>query len=100
MEIAEDGSFEIIVSRTEQPGNWLPMGENSNSILVRQTFQDRVNEQRAELKIERIGASEERPQPLTPEKLQRALVGATLWVQGAATMFENWSESFLWKQNK
>ncbi len=95
MEIAEDGTLEIIVSRTERPGNWLPMGESSNSILVRQTFQDRVNEQRAEWRIDRIGASEERPQPLTPEKLQRALVGATLWVQGAATMLENWAESFL-----
>ena len=95
MQIAEDGTFEIIVSRTEQPGNWLPMAENSNSILVRQTFQDRVNEQRAEMKIQRLGAAEDRPQPLTPEKLERALVGATLWVQGAATMFENWAESFL-----
>jgi hypothetical protein len=95
MEIAADGSFEVIVGREQRPGNWLPMAEGSNSILVRQTFQDRVNEVPAELVIERIGASEDRPQPLTPEKMERALQGATLWVQGAATMFEKWAESFL-----
>ncbi len=95
MDIAADGSFELIVSRNEQPGNWLPMAADSNSILVRQTFQDRVSEQAAELKIERIGATGDRPQPLSAEKLERALQGATLWVQGAATMFENWAESFL-----
>ena len=57
MELGPNGELEIIVSRTEQPGNWLPMGEHSNSITVRQTFQDRVNEKRAEMTIERIGAS-------------------------------------------
>ncbi|KZX53489.1 hypothetical protein A3709_10205 [Halioglobus sp. HI00S01] len=95
LEIADDGSFEIIISRTEKPGNWLPMGEDSNSITVRQTFQDRVNEVAADLKIERIGAEEDRPRPLSPEKVVRGLQGASLWVHGAATMFENWAESFL-----
>ncbi|QFU75897.1 DUF1214 domain-containing protein [Halioglobus maricola] len=95
LDIANDGSFEIIISRTEKPGNWLPMGEHSNSITVRQTFQDRINEVAADLKIERIGAADDRPRPLSPEKLVRGLQGAGMWVQGAATMFENWAESFL-----
>ena len=37
MEIAEDGSLEIIVSQREQSGNWLRMGSETNSINVRQT---------------------------------------------------------------
>ncbi len=95
MEIGPDGDIEIIVSRTEHPGNWLPMADETNSITVRQTFQDRVNEARAELKIERIGASDDRPRPLTPEQLQRGLMGAVMFVRGSATLFENWAESFL-----
>jgi hypothetical protein len=95
MEIGADGSLEIIVSRNQQPGNWLPMGEGANSITVRQTFQDRVNEQRAELKIERLGARDDRPEPLTAEKLQRGLMGAVMFVQGSAQLFENWAESFV-----
>lgn len=95
MEVDADGNIEIIVSREKQPGNWLPMAEESNSVLVRQTFQDRIGEQAADLKIERLGASEDRPEPFSAVKLQRGLAGATMWVQGAAQMFENWAESFL-----
>ncbi|MBT6126282.1 MAG: DUF1214 domain-containing protein, partial [Halieaceae bacterium] len=95
MDIGANGEIEIIISPTEKPGNWLPMGDEANSITVRQTFQDRVNEKPAELKIERIGASDDRPSPLTAEKLQRGLQGAVMFVRGSATLFENWSESFL-----
>lgn len=95
MEIAEDGTLEILVSQKEQPGNWLPMEEGTNSITVRQTFQDRVNEKPAVLTIERIDAEETRPAPLTPEILQRGLMGAVMFVQGSAQLFENWAESFL-----
>lgn len=100
MELGADGVIDIIVSRTEKPGNWLPMGEHTNSITVRQTFQDRVHEQRAELKIERIGAAGDRPEPLTAEKLERGLRGAVMFVQGSATLFENWAESFLPTMNQ
>jgi len=95
MEVGPNGELEIIISRNKQPGNWLPMGAETNSITVRQTFQDRVNEKPADMKIERIGAKNDRPEPLTAEKLERGLQGAVGFVRGSATMFENWSESFL-----
>ncbi|NNC55537.1 MAG: DUF1214 domain-containing protein, partial [Pseudomonadales bacterium] len=95
LDIADDGSFEVIVSTQKHSGNWLPMGEGSNAITVRQTFQDRVNEKRAQLKIERIGASDDRPRPLTAEQLLQSLRGTIGWVQGSANLFEQWAESFL-----
>ena len=95
MDINEDGTLDIIISQTEHPGNWLPMGPNSNSIPVRQTFQDRINEQRADLKIERIGATDDRPEPLSAKKLERGLQGAVMFVKGSSQLFENWAESFL-----
>ena len=52
MEIGDNGDIEIILSRTEKPGNWLPMGDDTNSITVRQTFQDRINEKIIQLLIE------------------------------------------------
>ncbi len=82
MEIGPNGELEIIISRNKQPGNWLPMGAETNSINVRQTFQDRVNEKPADLKIERIGAKDDRPEPLTAEKLERGLQGAVGFVRG------------------
>ena len=95
MDIGPNGELEIILSKDRKPGNWLPLGESTNSITVRQTFQDRVNEQPADMKIERIGAAEDRPEPLTAEKLVRGLQGAVMFVHGSAKMFEDWAESFL-----
>lgn len=95
LEINPDGTFELVISQREHSGNWLPMGPDTNSITVRQTFQDRINEKAAELKIERIGAGDDRPKPLTPESLDRALQGTTMFLKGTSGLFENWAESFL-----
>jgi hypothetical protein len=100
MEIAPDGSLEIIVSQKPQPGNWLKMDPDTNSLNVRQTFQDRINEKQAEIEIERIGAKDDRPQPFSPEKLDRALSGAVMFVRGTTQLFENWAESFLPTNNE
>ena len=100
MEIDEDGSLEIIVSQKEQKGNWLRMGPETNAINVRQTFQDRRNEIRADIKIERIGAEHERPDPLTPEKLDKALQGAIQFLKNTTGLFEGWAESFLPTMNQ
>ncbi|MCZ6831583.1 MAG: DUF1214 domain-containing protein [Gammaproteobacteria bacterium] len=95
MEITADGALEIIVSQKEHPGNWLPMGPETNSLNVRQTFQDRKREQRAELTIERIGAEEERPQPLSAEKVDAALRRSVEFVKNTTGLFEGWIEGFL-----
>jgi len=95
LEIDEDGSFEVVISHREQPGNWLPMGPDCNALNVRQTFQDRRNETRAELVLERIGMEEERPEPLTPEKLDRALQGVIQFLTNTTGMFAKWAESFV-----
>ena len=100
LDINEDGTFELILSQEKQAGNWLPMAKGTNSVNVRQTFQDRKNEKQAELKIERIGAETDRPQPLTPEALDRGLQGAVTFVRRTAKLFEDWSESFLPTENE
>jgi hypothetical protein len=100
MEIDEDGSLEIIVSQKEQKGNWLRMGPETNAINVRQTFQDRRNEIRADIKIERIGAEHERPDPLSPEKLDKALQGAIQFLKNTTGLFEGWAEGFLPTMNQ
>ena len=54
MQVAPDGSFEVTVSSSEQPGNWLRTEERSNSLIVRQTRLDHAGEVSATLCIERI----------------------------------------------
>ncbi len=95
IDIDDEGRFEIIVSQTQKPGNWLAMGPETNAINIRQTFQDRTSEKAAEIEIARIGAEKERPAPFTAERLERGLAGATMFLQGTTQLFEGWAESFL-----
>ena len=94
LKLEADGSFELVVSAQERPGNWLRLEPNSNALIVRQTFVDRRNEQPAQLSISRIG-TQTRPQPLDAERLQRGLGNASRFVEGTATVFANWAQSYL-----
>lgn len=94
LQLEADGSFEIIVSRHPQPGNWLPMSEHSNTLLVRQTFLDRSREKIAEISIERINADNATPDPLDPIEFDRRLKAAAGFVEGCAKVFCDWSEMF------
>ncbi len=52
LDMDAEGRFELILSATEHPGNWMPLAEGSSSLVVRQFFYDWTNEQAAELSIE------------------------------------------------
>ena len=74
MHIEPDGSFEVIISQTQHPGNWLRSEADTRSIAIRQTFLDKRGQEHADLHIERIGdQGATPPDPLTPEALHRAL---------------------------
>lgn len=89
----KDGSFEVSVSRERKPGNWLPLAADTSMLLVRQTFLDRANEVAADVRIERVSGPE-KPEPLTPQKLDRGLASAAAFVTGTARTFVNWVEEF------
>lgn len=93
MTFTADGRFELILSQTPQPGNWLAMNEHTNQLLVRQTFLDRATEQPAQLSIERIG-SHEPPQPLDPVTLHENLQRAASFVDNTARLFADWAQMF------
>jgi hypothetical protein len=71
---AADGSFEVVLSRDEQPGNWIPLGSGTNTLIVRQYFLDRAREQRATYAIEEIGGQPD--PPLDPARVTRSLSAA------------------------
>ena len=66
MHIEPDGTFEVIISQREHPGNWLRSEADTRSLAIRQTFLDKRNQEHAELHIERIDADGAPPEPLTP----------------------------------
>ena len=93
LEVDDNGYFELIISQKEHPGNWLPMEAHTNSMISRQTFQDRSVEKRGHLKIERINASGT-PEPFSAEKLDRALRSAAAQTLGTVNLFIDWADSY------
>jgi hypothetical protein len=93
LDIAPDGSFEILLSCKEKPGNWLRMTPETNALIVRQTFLDRESETPADLVLERIGG-DGRPTQITAESLDAGLSRASGLVVGCASLFSGWAQGF------
>lgn len=93
LQLEADGSFEILLSATPKPGNWLPMTPQTGTLIVRQTFLDRERETPAELHIERLGG-DGAPSPLTAARLQDGLRNASTLVAGASMLFARWADEW------
>ncbi len=93
IDVAEDGSFKIILSSQEQPGNWLSMTPESGTLIIRQTYLDRSTEMPAALEINRIGAGGQ-PGHVTPALIDEGLKSASTIVAGASLMFAKWARDF------
>jgi hypothetical protein len=93
LDVAPDGSFEIILSTEKQPGNWLPMEKDTGTLIVRQTRLDRENETIADLHIERLGG-DGMPTPFDPIRCAEGLIQSASLVAGAAMLFASWAEGF------
>jgi hypothetical protein len=91
MHIEPDGSFELVISQREHPGNWLQSEADTRSIAIRQTFLDRPNQRHADLHIERLGADDTPPAPLTAEELYLSLIYAGFYVKGVAEIGAEWA---------
>ncbi|MBC8292723.1 MAG: DUF1214 domain-containing protein [Proteobacteria bacterium] len=87
--LEDDGSFEIIVSAREQPGNWLQMNEDTSQVLLRQTFLDRSRETPVEVAIECLQADGPAP-PLDPARVPGQLAGTAMYALGCAGWFADW----------
>ena len=100
VELGPDGSFEIIASRTEKPGNWLPMADDTTFLIIRQTFNDKKTEVPADVHVERISEGPSVPAVLTPEAITAQLNGSAAWARGTAKTFADWTEWFMETPNR
>jgi len=95
LDMAADGTFELILSCNHHSANWLPMKPETGTLIVRQTFLDRETEVPAELRIERINAEQDtRPTPLTPAQFDEGLRSTGRLVAGASLLFAKWARDF------
>lgn len=91
MHIEPDGSFEVIISQREHPGNWLRSEPDTRSLALRQTFLDKRHQQHADLHIERLDDDGSPPAPLTPEEVYLSLIYAGFYVKGVAEIGARWA---------
>ncbi len=91
MHIEPDGTFELIISQREHPGNWLRSEPDTRSLAIRQTFLDRTTSSYAELHIERLDADGAPPEPLSAEHLYLSLIYAGFYVKGVADIGSQWA---------
>jgi hypothetical protein len=78
-----DGNFELVLSATEHPGNWMPLEAQSSSIVVRQFFYDWTNERPAALSIECTDRPDSAAPAVGSPPLDAAGVAAQLEALGA-----------------
>lgn len=99
LEVGPDGAVTIIASATPAPGNWLPLAADSTGLVVRQTYLDREREEPGAWRIECVDGPD-RPGPLDPEFLVKALRRAAMAVHGTAATFAGWTELFMSRPNE
>jgi len=92
LELAADGSFEVVLSSEPAAGNWLPMLPHTTQLVVRETFTDRATQQPARLAIVRDGPAED--DALDPATLEAALQRAVAFVSGTANLFVDWMAAY------
>ena len=93
IDFADDGTFEIIISKKEHSGNWLPATDETRMAIVRQSFGDRGKESIAELVIECLNP--ERPNnTLQPDALEAQMKQALGFVESTTTLGIDWMQRY------
>jgi hypothetical protein len=85
----EDGSFEILLSKSPQPGNWLSLGDNAEHLSIRQFFNDWQNEKAAELHISTIDPASTLPGAPDKSAIGKAFDNVARFVSNSAVRFNN-----------
>jgi hypothetical protein len=85
-EVAEDGSFEVILGPEEHPGNWIALPPGAASVITRHYFEDEGTPAldqagRIQLAIEPLEVPPARP-PLADAEVARRLRNVTAFVRG------------------
>ncbi len=94
IETDADGNFELYLSPTPQPGNWIKTTPETFRVTFRQFFADWENESPMEAGIDCLTGDGAPPPVLTPEAVAEGLAGAAHWLNWSVTywaeMIEKW----------
>ncbi len=86
------GNFEVVASREQRAGDWLPLREDSVGLLLRVVHHVRARERDPEVRIERVDGSA--PRAVRAEEIGAGLAKAAQMVLGYAELERSW-----WQDN-
>lgn len=86
----DQGSFELIISADERPGNWLRMLPNATQVGVRLYFDDWDDQTPPVFHIVKVGNEGLSPGRLRPEALSKGLGDAAAWVEDNLVYWNGW----------
>jgi hypothetical protein len=92
-ECDEDGNLEIVLSKTEQPGNWVKIPDGLGDLIFRQYFYDWVNEEPVQLQISRDGARYPAP-PISPKLIAQRTQLLIDWLHNLPAFFAEQVKSY------
>ena len=86
LSVANDGSFEVVLSPNEHPGNWIKLEPDARIVMIRQYRLDWDRHRPAEVSIDRLD-SVAPPEPLTLARVDEALRLINEMVRNKAAFF-------------
>ncbi len=92
--VADDGSFEVVLSPEPHEGNWMLLDERASFLLVREFFADWEHEDPAVLLIERAGAGLP-PAPLTTGRVGSHLDLLMRWLDTGSRCWADFARGIL-----
>lgn len=93
------GRFEVILSAEPNAGAWLPMAEETSSLLVRQLLLDPLRHRPAELTIECLSEVDTPSVALSTDAVNDGMHRARLFLEGTVRQFIGWTAAFMQAPN-
>jgi hypothetical protein len=93
MSVDSSGNFSLYVGGESDSKNFLPLPENANMLIVRQTYKNRISQTHAKINI-KTTSSTPTPDLLTLVKLENQLHQTLAFVRGTASTFIKWVHEF------
>jgi len=88
-----NGDFEVMLSATPHPGNWVKLSSKDFRVTIRQFFADWENERPMRAMIERLGPPAPAP-TMTAERIMAALAATGQWVEETIGFWQRTMELF------
>src|SRR5262245_4003384 len=85
LEVGTDGRFEIVLSKRRHAGNWIPLTDDATTLMVRETFSRKLEQERSVLRIECLCSDP--PPTLSPDHVVNAFRRSLRFMRGSAKVF-------------